>query len=135
MCLTQDPIYKGSYPQRVKDILGDRRPDFTAEEMAIVKGSSDFFGLNTYTTHLARKSSIMTQGPDTYVPAGNGHGDELNGHVKTGSTRSDGSPLGTQCEYTTAVHSDERYLNERLTADLPWLQTCEWPVAVDYSVA
>lgn len=51
----QEPIYNGHYPQVVKDILKDRLPEFTPEELAIVKGSSDFFGLNTYTTHLVRE--------------------------------------------------------------------------------
>ena len=48
----QDPIYKGYYPERVKKIIGDRLPVFTEEELSIVKGSSDFFGLNTYTSQL-----------------------------------------------------------------------------------
>lgn len=56
--LDQDPIYKGYYPSRVKEVLGDRLPEFTAEEIEIVKGSSDFFGLNTYTTHLISEPSL-----------------------------------------------------------------------------
>ena len=42
-----DPIFgHGDYPQSCKDQLGDRLPRFTEQEMALVKGSSDFFGLN-----------------------------------------------------------------------------------------
>jgi len=51
-----DPIYKGTYPAFLKDMLGDRLPEFTSDEIEVVKGSSDFFGLNTYTTNLVRKS-------------------------------------------------------------------------------
>ena len=50
-----DPIYKGHYPASLKQTLGDRLPEFTEEEWALVKGSSDFFGFNTYTTRLVRE--------------------------------------------------------------------------------
>ncbi|KAI0070535.1 beta-glucosidase 1A [Panus rudis PR-1116 ss-1] len=80
-----DPIYKGGYPDRVKSILGDRLPDFTHEEQEIVKGSSDFFGLNTYTTHIVKD----TTGSST---------DVLSGFVATGHTRRDGSEHGTQSD-------------------------------------
>ncbi|EEB95782.1 hypothetical protein MPER_05195, partial [Moniliophthora perniciosa FA553] len=75
-----DPIYKGSYPTSLKAMLGDRLPEFTAEEQALIKGSSDFFGLNTYTSNLVQ-------------PGGS---DEFNGKVKTTHTRADGSQLGKQ---------------------------------------
>lgn len=55
----QDPIYKGHYPKVVKDMIGDRLPEFTEEEISVVKGSSDFFGLNTYTTQLASELFII----------------------------------------------------------------------------
>lgn len=48
----QDPIYLGYYPEYMKTMLGDRLPVFTPEELAVVKGSSDFYGMNTYTTNL-----------------------------------------------------------------------------------
>ncbi len=44
-----DPIYFGDYPQVMKDRVGDRLPKFTEEDTAMIKGSSDFFGLNHYT--------------------------------------------------------------------------------------
>ncbi|WWD22919.1 hypothetical protein CI109_107414 [Kwoniella shandongensis] len=46
-----DPIYLGAYPQSMKEILGDRLPDFTDEELALLKDSSEFYGCNTYTTN------------------------------------------------------------------------------------
>ncbi|WP_020570938.1 GH1 family beta-glucosidase [Neolewinella persica] len=48
-----DPIYLGDYPQVMKDRVGDRLPAFTDEEKVLIKGSSDFFGLNHYTTMYA----------------------------------------------------------------------------------
>ncbi|KAH9477721.1 Beta-glucosidase 1B [Psilocybe cubensis] len=75
-----DPIYKGFYPAALKELLGERLPQFTEQEIAIVKGSSDFFGLNTYTTNLVEEGGT----------------DELNGKVKTSFIRPDGTQLGTQ---------------------------------------
>lgn len=48
----QDPIYLGHYPPYMRTMLGDRLPTFSDEELAVVKGSSDFYGMNTYTTNL-----------------------------------------------------------------------------------
>jgi len=45
------PIFgAGDYPPRMKAIVGDRLPAFTAAEVAGLQGSADFFGLNHYTT-------------------------------------------------------------------------------------
>jgi len=48
-----DPIYKGDYPQVMKTSLGGRLPTFSKEEQKMIKGTSDFFGLNHYTTMYA----------------------------------------------------------------------------------
>ena len=40
-----DPIYLGSYPPVLVNMLGDRLPKFTEEEIALVKGSSDVSAL------------------------------------------------------------------------------------------
>lgn len=75
-----DPIYKGDYPGVLKEMIGDRLPKFTDEEKAVIRNSSDFFGLNTYTTHLTLE----------------GGDNEWNGKVKTTHTKPDGTQLGTQ---------------------------------------
>ncbi|KIM36262.1 glycoside hydrolase family 1 protein [Hebeloma cylindrosporum] len=75
-----DPIYLGFYPPYMREVLGDRMPDFTSDEWMIVKGSSDFYGMNTYTTNLCR----------------GGGDDELQGNVDYTFTRPDGTQLGTQ---------------------------------------
>jgi beta-galactosidase len=43
-----DPVFKGDYPESMKKNCGERLPAFSDEEKALLKGSSDFFGLNHY---------------------------------------------------------------------------------------
>jgi len=45
-----DPIYHGCYPETMRTRCGQRLPSFTDDEIEFVKGSSDFFGLNHYST-------------------------------------------------------------------------------------
>ncbi|CAK0849568.1 unnamed protein product [Prorocentrum cordatum] len=48
-----DPIWKGDYPESMKRQCGRRLPAFSEEEKAMVRGSSDFCGLNHYSTAYA----------------------------------------------------------------------------------
>jgi len=75
-----EPIYKGHYPTLLKEYLGARLPEFSQEEWAVIKSSSDFYGLNTYTTVLCKDN-----GTDPY-----------NGKVKQTFIRPDGTSLGKQ---------------------------------------
>ncbi|THH20383.1 hypothetical protein EW146_g997 [Bondarzewia mesenterica] len=78
-----DPIYKATYPPALKDMLGSRLPEFTPEEVNVLRNtSSDFFGLNTYTSHLVKE----------------GGSEEFNGKVTYTFTRPDGTELGTQAQ-------------------------------------
>ncbi|MBL4673571.1 MAG: beta-glucosidase [Arenicella sp.] len=52
-----DPIYLGDYPESMKQRVGDRLPKITEQQRALIKGSSDFFGLNHYTTMLASEAN------------------------------------------------------------------------------
>lgn len=46
-----DPVHKtGDYPPSMRAQLDDRLPRFTPEESKLVLGSSDFYGMNSYTT-------------------------------------------------------------------------------------
>ncbi|KAK4280720.1 hypothetical protein QN277_012304 [Acacia crassicarpa] len=45
------PIVYGEYPKTIQNIVGERLPKFTQEEVKIVKGSMDFVGINQYTTY------------------------------------------------------------------------------------
>jgi len=48
-----DPIWRGDYPESMRRRCGERLPAFTPEERQLVRGSSDFFGLNHYSTAYA----------------------------------------------------------------------------------
>ena len=48
-----DPIYFGDYPACMRERVGERLPRFTPEDSRLLKGSSDFFGLNHYTSSMA----------------------------------------------------------------------------------
>ncbi len=65
-----DPLYRGTYPDVMRARVGDRLPAFSDREAALLTGSSDFFGLNHYTTMYA---SAIRPGESTEgTPFGNG---------------------------------------------------------------
>lgn len=45
-----DPIWKGDYPESMRNKCGDRLPKFTEDEKKLIRGTSDFFGLNHYSS-------------------------------------------------------------------------------------
>jgi beta-glucosidase len=51
-----DPVFLGDYPAVMRERLGERLPAFSPEDAKMIKGSSDYFGLNHYTTHYAAYS-------------------------------------------------------------------------------
>lgn len=62
-----DPIYKGDYPEVMKQLVGDRLPEFTVEEKELLKGSSDFFGLNHYQTYFVEEYDANKDATDPNV--------------------------------------------------------------------
>jgi len=82
-----DPVYlTGDYPACMREQLGDRLPKFTPEQSKLVLGSSDFYGMNTYTTNLVKDRK---EKPEL---------DDFKGNVEFTFTRQDGSQLGTQAQ-------------------------------------
>ncbi|XP_059303406.1 beta-glucosidase 44-like [Lycium ferocissimum] len=45
------PLVYGEYPKTMQNIVGNRLPKFTKEEVKMVKGSVDLLGINQYTTY------------------------------------------------------------------------------------
>lgn len=65
-----DPLFKGEYPKSMRENVGDRLPKFTDEDIELIKGSCDYFGLNHYTT--------------MYAENANGNGYEIDPHANGG---------------------------------------------------
>jgi len=64
-----DPIWFGDYPEVMHQRIGHKLPQFTPEEKAMLTGSSDFFGLNHYTTMFAANATEIDPDRNVY---GNG---------------------------------------------------------------
>jgi beta-glucosidase len=77
-----DPIYLGNYPESMKEMLGDRLPEFTSAELELLKDSSEFFGANTYTTNIVQAGGT----------------DESAGKAKLGFVTKDGETIGWECK-------------------------------------
>jgi len=59
-----DPVYFGHYPASMRKQLGDRLPEFTSEEVALVKGSNDFYGMNHYTANFIKHKTTPPEPND-----------------------------------------------------------------------
>mmetsp|Transcript_81382 Transcript_81382/g.141236 ORF Transcript_81382/g.141236 Transcript_81382/m.141236 type:complete len:960 (-) Transcript_81382:35-2914(-) len=60
-----DPIWHGDYPRTMRRRLGSRLPSFTAEEKKLIKNTSDFFGLNHYSTkYVSARPGRLKASPD-----------------------------------------------------------------------
>ena len=55
-----DPIFFGDYPQSMRENVGSRLPNFTEEQIAKVKGSLDFIGVNFLTAFYAYDFDFST---------------------------------------------------------------------------
>lgn len=53
-----EPIFgSGDYPQTMRERVAERLPVFSAQDKVLIQGSSDFFGLNSYTTMYAAEET------------------------------------------------------------------------------
>nr|AAL14713.1 beta-glucosidase isozyme 2 precursor [Oryza sativa Japonica Group] len=84
-----DPIVHGDYPGTMRGWLGNRLPEFTPEQSAMVKGSYDFIGVNYYTTYYAKSIPPPNSNELSY---------DLDNRANTTGFRN-GKPIGPQ-EFT-----------------------------------
>ncbi|KAI3685046.1 hypothetical protein L6452_34278 [Arctium lappa] len=60
-----DPIIFGEYPKVMREYLGTKLPCFTADEKKFLKNSTDFIGINHYTTAYTKDCSTNSSCPPT----------------------------------------------------------------------
>jgi beta-glucosidase len=73
-----DPIYHGHYPASMIERVGNRLPTFTPEDITLLKGSSDFFGLNHYTTMFAADAAGQLDQSSVYGNGGLSEDQDVN---------------------------------------------------------
>jgi len=49
-----DPVFLGSYPDEMREIFGEAWPDWSADDMRLIKQPIDFVGINYYTRRVER---------------------------------------------------------------------------------
>lgn len=61
------PITYGEYPKSLQEIVKERLPKFTKEELKMVKGSIDFVGINQYTAYYMYDNHLIQSKPTSYA--------------------------------------------------------------------
>ncbi|XP_078155362.1 beta-glucosidase 7-like [Carex rostrata] len=62
-----DPLINGHYPKIMQEIVQERLPKFTLDEVAFVKGSNDYIGINQYTAYYMKGKKIQkNDAPSSY---------------------------------------------------------------------
>jgi beta-glucosidase len=59
-----DPVYLGKYPDSMVKQLGDRIPSWTKEDLALVHGSNDFYGMNHYCANYIKNKTTEPEADD-----------------------------------------------------------------------
>ncbi|CAN1135316.1 Beta-glucosidase 44 [Linum perenne] len=103
------PITYGEYPRTIQEIVGDRLPKFTKEEVEMVKGSIDYLGVNQYTTY-------YISNPNPAYPKGISYSQDWNAQF---GYEKNGVPVGPRAHSTWlydvpwGLHKCLMYVKER----------------------
>jgi beta-glucosidase len=73
-----DPVFFGRYPDELREIFGEAWPEWTVDDMALIKQPIDFVGVNYYTRSVTRsdpqawplRASAVRQPRATYTETG-----------------------------------------------------------------
>jgi beta-glucosidase len=62
-----DPVFKGHYPEEMKDIFGQAWPEFPADDFTLIGQKIDFLGINYYTRGVVRDDPMALPVRIAYV--------------------------------------------------------------------
>jgi beta-glucosidase len=62
-----DPVFKGSYPEEMREIFGEAWPDFPADDFKLIGQKIDFLGINYYTRGVVRDDPMAKPVRIAYV--------------------------------------------------------------------
>ncbi|KAG6480141.1 hypothetical protein ZIOFF_063619 [Zingiber officinale] len=60
------PLTYGYYPKSIQDIVKERLPEFTNDEVELVKRSYDYLGVNQYTAYYIKDNATINPEPISY---------------------------------------------------------------------
>lgn len=66
VCRFLHPLTYGYYPKSIREIVKDRLPKFTADQVKMVKGSYDYVGVNQYTSYYMKDNGVTNPKPVSY---------------------------------------------------------------------
>jgi beta-glucosidase len=49
-----DPVFRGSYPEELREVFGDAWPEFPAEDFGVIREPVDWLGVNYYSRNVVR---------------------------------------------------------------------------------
>ncbi|XP_004516090.1 beta-glucosidase 13-like [Cicer arietinum] len=84
-----DPVFHGNYPKIMRKLVGNRLPKFTKKEKKMLKGSTNFIGINYYTSHFAIYEPNRTKSI----------GDSYDALARSEVFNEEGKPLGYKDQY------------------------------------
>lgn len=65
-CRFLHPLTYGYYPESVQDIVKERLPKFTNDQVEMVRGSYDYVGVNQYTSYYMEDLGTVDPKPVSY---------------------------------------------------------------------
>ncbi|XP_022635277.1 beta-glucosidase 13-like [Vigna radiata var. radiata] len=111
-----DPVVYGDYPKIMRDLVGNRLPNFTEDEKNMVAGSTDFIGINYYTSHFAKHETNKTNISltDNYDALGSSEDFNAEGKTLGYLDKYGGNFVYPQGLYNILQHIKKKYQNPKI---------------------